>query len=76
MTTMNTATTIKIKCPKQTCQKISDKKVLSYNDGTNHVDGLKYFHLECLECGCQFLEWNSTLDEIKKVYGINWRLYM
>ena len=73
---MITPATIKMKCPKEKCQKISEKKVLSYGDGTNHVDGLKYFHLECLECGYQFLEWESSLTEVKKAYGSCWRIYV
>jgi len=73
---MTTITIIKVRCPKKECQRVSDKKVLLYNDGTNHIDGLKYFHLECPECGRQFLEWNSNLDEIKKAYGSCWRNYI
>lgn len=65
-----------IKCPREQCGVIGEKKVMHYHDGTKHIDGLKGWDLLCPNCGIRWLEWESSTDEIKKVYGESWKNYV
>ena len=66
---------MKARCPNSECKSGEEKNVIFHDDGNNNIDGLKCFHLECKQCGRQFLEWESTMDEIKKAYGEIWEQY-
>lgn len=65
---------MKINCPK--CKSQKEKKLVHYHDGKNHIDGLRGFDLECLDCGLRFLLWESSSDEVKKAYGESWQNYL
>jgi len=67
---------MKAECPNPKCQSKEIKKVIRYNDGSDNMDNLGHFHLECQQCSWHFNLWESPLEAIKKAFGNNWKLYI
>jgi hypothetical protein len=52
-------------------------KVIYFNDGSDNIDGLAHFQLECLTCGFNFNRWhNVSIDKLKEVFGSQYHLYL
>jgi hypothetical protein len=66
----------KVECPRDTCRSKNIKRIVSYNDGSDNVDNLSHYHLECPECGIHFLQWGCEPEKVKKAFGNNWRQYV
>ena len=52
------------------------KKIISYNDGSDNIDNIAHYHLECQQCGNHFNLWNVATNKIKKVFGSDWKVYV
>jgi hypothetical protein len=66
---------MKSECSNVKCKSKEIKKVISYNDGSDNINGIGHYHLECQQCGNNFNLWDDTVDKIKKVFGGNWKNY-
>jgi transposase-like protein len=58
-----------VKCHSKNCKEISN------SDGSDDMDGLKHSRMICNDCGRQFNVWNSTKEEVKKVFGDVVKIY-
>ena len=65
---------MKVECPN--CKSVEMKKVIYFNDGSDNIEGLGHYHLECQQCGWHFNQWDADISKIKKVFGDNWKLYV
>jgi hypothetical protein len=65
---------MKAECLK--CKSVEMKKIIHYNDGSDNIDGLGHYHLECQQCGNHFNLWNTTKEKLKEVFGNNWKLHI
>ena len=66
---------MKAECANPNCKSKDMKKVISYNNGSDNIDGLGHFHLQCEQCGWNFNLWEAPLEAVKKAFGNNWKLY-
>ena len=66
---------MKAECSNPNCHSKEIKTVINHNDGSDNIDGLGHFHLECQQCGQHFNLWEAPLQAVKKAFGDNWQLY-
>lgn len=68
-------TDVKVECSR--CGDKELKKVHSFNDGSDNIDNFPHYHLECLNCGCNFGMWGLevSIEKLKKAYGEVWEQY-
>jgi len=64
------------KCSNErSCGRIGEHKILKYWDGSSNIDGVGYWHMECIFCGCQFNIWDCGSEKIKKMFEENYKSY-
>jgi hypothetical protein len=61
-------------CPR--CLKTNLNKLIYSFDGSDNIDNLPHYHIECLDCGKNFNFWDCSTDRLAEVFGMNWRLYV
>jgi uncharacterized Zn finger protein len=65
---------MKAECPN--CKSIEMKKVIHYNNGSDNIDKIGHYHLECQQCGNHFNLWEAPSEVIEKAFGASWKLYI